>query len=61
MENYMGQINKTVADLSSIEDTIEDDDLAMIILCGLPADYDNIASALCNLPADDFLRVPQSR
>jgi len=54
MENYMGQINKTVADLSSIGDEIEDGDLEMIILCGLPDDYDNVASALCNLPANDF-------
>jgi len=54
MENYMGQINKTVADLSSIGDEIEDGDLAMIILCGLPDDYDNVASALCNFPANDF-------
>jgi len=42
MENYMGQINKTVADLSSIGDEIKDGDLAMIILCGLPDDYDNV-------------------
>lgn len=54
MENYLGQINKTVADLSSIGDEIEDGDLAMIILCGLPDDYDNVASALCNLPANEF-------
>jgi len=54
MENYMGQINKTVTDLSSIGDKIEDGDLAMIILCGLPDDYDNVASALCNLPANNF-------
>lgn len=48
MECYSGQINKTVADLANIGDTIKDGDLAMTILCGL------VVSALCNLLDADF-------
>ncbi|GLV36032.1 hypothetical protein CBL_01796 [Carabus blaptoides fortunei] len=54
IENYLGEINRTVADLSSIGDTIEDGDLAMTILCGLSDDWDTVVSALCNLPEGDF-------
>ncbi|GLV46159.1 hypothetical protein CBL_02875 [Carabus blaptoides fortunei] len=48
------EINRTVADLSSIGDTIEDGDLAMPILCGLSDDWDTVVSSLCNLPEGDF-------
>lgn len=54
MENYLGQINRTVGDLSSVGDVIDDSDIAMVILCGLSSDYDNVASNLCSLPADEF-------
>ncbi|GLV46220.1 hypothetical protein CBL_09985 [Carabus blaptoides fortunei] len=48
------EINRTVADLSSIGDTIEDGDLAMSTLCVLSDDWDTVVSALCNLPEGDF-------
>lgn len=54
MESYLGKISRTVGDLSSIGDVIDDSDIAMIILCGLSSDYDNVASNLCNLPAGEF-------
>ncbi|GLV44621.1 hypothetical protein CBL_20541 [Carabus blaptoides fortunei] len=54
IENYLGEINITVADLSSIVDTIEDGDLAMTTLCVLSDDWDTVVSALCNFPEGDF-------
>ena len=54
VENYLGQINKTVTELSSIGDAIENGDLGMVILCGLTDDWDTVVSALCNLPENEF-------
>lgn len=54
VENYLGQINKTVTELSNIGDQIEDGDLAMVILCGLSDEWDTVASVLCNLPENEF-------
>lgn len=54
VENYLGQINKTVTELSNIGDQVEDGDLAMMILCGLSDEWDTVVSALCNLPENEF-------
>lgn len=45
MENYMVQISKIVADLSSIGDEIKDCGLIMTSLCSSPDDYGNLVSS----------------
>ena len=54
MEAYLGQINQTVAELANVDNQIEDGDLAMTILCGLPEEWDTVVSTLCNVPEDEF-------
>lgn len=54
MEVYLGQINETVAELANVGHQVEDGNLAMTILCGLSEEWDTAASALCNLPEDEF-------
>ncbi|XP_017888656.1 uncharacterized protein LOC108630103 [Ceratina calcarata] len=54
MEAYLGQINQTVAELANVDTQVEDGDLAMIILCGLPEEWDMVISTLCNVPEEEF-------
>ncbi|UYV66781.1 K02A2.6-like, partial [Cordylochernes scorpioides] len=55
MEGYMGKINYIVNELAQIGDKIDDGDLAMVLLGGLPEDWDTVVSTICNLPDSDFI------
>lgn len=52
MERYLAEINKTMTDLASTDDTIEDGNFGRTILCGLSEEWDTVVSALCNLPEE---------
>ncbi|UYV85032.1 hypothetical protein LAZ67_X004343 [Cordylochernes scorpioides] len=47
-------INLIVSELTGVGDKIEDGDLSMLILCGMPEDWDNVISTMCNLPESEF-------
>ncbi|KFD56697.1 hypothetical protein M514_02373 [Trichuris suis] len=47
-------MNRIVSELVSVGDRIDDGDLAMTILCGLPDDWDVVVSSTCNLPESEF-------
>ncbi|UYV65318.1 hypothetical protein LAZ67_3003933 [Cordylochernes scorpioides] len=61
MEGYMGKINQTVNELALIGDKIDDGDLAMVLLGGLPEDWDTVVSNICNLPDSDFTTATVKR
>ncbi|UYV80016.1 hypothetical protein LAZ67_18001431, partial [Cordylochernes scorpioides] len=54
MDAYLGSINLIVSELTGVGDKIEDGDLSMLILCGMPEDWDNVISTMCNLPESEF-------
>ncbi|UYV76936.1 K02A2.6-like, partial [Cordylochernes scorpioides] len=54
MNAYLGSINLIVSELTGVGDKIEDGDLSMLILCGMPEDWDNVISTMCNLPESEF-------
>uniref|UniRef100_A0A5S6QEA8 CCHC-type domain-containing protein n=1 Tax=Trichuris muris TaxID=70415 RepID=A0A5S6QEA8_TRIMR len=54
MDACLGKINHIVTELTNIGDRIGHGDLAMIILCGLPEDWDVVISSICNLPESEF-------
>ncbi|UYV69220.1 hypothetical protein LAZ67_6002864, partial [Cordylochernes scorpioides] len=61
MEGYMGKINYIVNELAQIGDKIDDGDLAMVLLGGLPEDWDIVVSTICNLPDSDFMTATVKR
>ncbi|UYV78316.1 hypothetical protein LAZ67_16000942 [Cordylochernes scorpioides] len=61
MEGYMGKINYIVNELAQIGDKIDDGDLAMVLLGGLPEDWDIVVSTICNLPDSDFTTATVKR
>ncbi|UYV60193.1 hypothetical protein LAZ67_1000357 [Cordylochernes scorpioides] len=54
MDAYLRSINLIVSELTGVGDKIEDGDLSMLILCGMPEDWDNVISTMCNLPESEF-------
>uniref|UniRef100_A0A5S6Q476 CCHC-type domain-containing protein n=1 Tax=Trichuris muris TaxID=70415 RepID=A0A5S6Q476_TRIMR len=54
MDAYLATMNHLVTELISVGDSVSDGDVAMTILCGLSDDWDNVVSAICNLPATEF-------
>ncbi|UYV82511.1 hypothetical protein LAZ67_21002630 [Cordylochernes scorpioides] len=48
-------------ELAQIGDKIDDGDLAMAFLGGLPEDWDTVVSTICNLPDSDFTTAPVER
>ncbi|UYV73235.1 hypothetical protein LAZ67_10002262 [Cordylochernes scorpioides] len=54
MDAYLGSIDLIVSELTGVGDKIEDGGLSMLILCGMPEDWDNVISTMCNLPESEF-------
>uniref|UniRef100_A0A5S6QXI0 Retrotransposon gag domain-containing protein n=1 Tax=Trichuris muris TaxID=70415 RepID=A0A5S6QXI0_TRIMR len=54
VDAYLGRMNRIVSELVSIGDRIDDGDVAMTILCGLPKKWDVVVSSMCNLPESEL-------
>uniref|UniRef100_A0A5S6QYN1 CCHC-type domain-containing protein n=1 Tax=Trichuris muris TaxID=70415 RepID=A0A5S6QYN1_TRIMR len=61
VDAYFGRMNRIASELVSIGDRIDDGDIAMTILCGLPKKWDVVVSSICNLPESEFSRSTVKR